>query len=274
MLCRPTWPLRKVTYRVTFGKLTVNLSEMAPLRLAALLLAAPTLAMYDVLLPTTRAGPPSTCAHGCALWSDLAGDGNTRSQADVDAKWRNGSAPAGSARLCAMPANDPTPDCDGWCYCRESHNDDWGCCTMPAAALSVPEQINLQYVSDTARVAAFVTLDNYAPAAPVAQLATSAAALPTSANVSGTTNYWTQGGSTRQYSFHFVPLTMLLPATTYFYRVTSGVTWSAVYSFATRDPSKELVLALAGDIGVYPYNNYELLRDREGSGIAFFLHMG
>ncbi len=92
--------------------------------------------------------------------------------------------------------------------------------------------------------------------------------------MSGTTNYWTQGGSTRQYSFHFVPLTKLLPATTYFYRVTSGVTWSAVYSFTTRDPSKELVLALAGDIGVYPYNNYDLLRDREGSDIAFFLHMG
>jgi len=239
---------------------------------AAALSAAPILAFYDVILPASRAGPPATCAHGCALWSNLAGDGNTRSQSDVDAKWSNGSSPA--VRLCAMPANDPTADCDGWCYCRESNDESWGCCTMPAAALSVPEQINLQYVSDTARVAAFVTLDNYAPAAPVAQLATSAAALPTSANVSGLTNFWTQGGSSRQYSFHFVPFTQLQPATTYYYRVTSGVTWSAVYNFTTRDPQKELVFALAGDIGVYPYNNYELLRDREGSGIAFFLHMG
>eukprot|EP00966_Prymnesium_polylepis_P142412 3288266-Prymnesium_polylepis.1 len=46
--------------------------------------------MYDVVEPLRVA--PSTCSHGCAMWSDLASDGNTRDQAAVSAKWTTGTA--------------------------------------------------------------------------------------------------------------------------------------------------------------------------------------
>ena len=123
----------------------------------------------------------------------------------------------------------------------------------------------------------FVTVDGHAAAAPLAQLATSAS-LAGALNVSGVTNFWTQVGSERAYSFHFVPFTGLAPATTYFYRATSGAAgaqWSAVYSFTTRDPGAPLRFAIFGDMGVYPVNNMELLANASEQGaISFVVHMG
>lgn len=222
--------------------------ELSATILVAALAAPRVSAMFDVIISAGRASPPSSCAKGCALWSDLAGDGNTRNQADVNAKFFNGSAP--SVRLCAMPANDPTPDCDGWCYCRESGDPSWGCCAQAPASQSVPEQINLQFVNDTAVAIAFATFDEYAKSSPSAQVSTDPK-LAGAVIVAGVTNYWTQDGSTRAYSFHFALAAGLAPATTYYYRVSSGATgavWSDIFSFTTRDPTQELVFTMAGTL--------------------------
>lgn len=235
-------------------------------------LAPPALAMYDVILDATRSRPPAECPKGCAAWADLARDGNTRSQAAVNAKFRQGVPPATAGRACAMPAYDPGESGPGWCYCRSSGDDSWGYCMDPVG--SVPEQINLQLVSDTSVTVAFVTVDSYAASSPVLQLSTSPS-LASPLNVSGVTNFWTQVGSSRQYSFHFVLLTDLAPATAYYYRVTSGAAgalWSPVYPFSTRDPSKELTFAIFGDMGSYPVNNMDTLAN--DTEISFIVHMG
>ena len=56
------------------------------------------------------------CPLGCALWSDMAGDGCTRSQSAVNSKFASGVPP--TSRCCAQPANDPAER--PWCYCRGS----------------------------------------------------------------------------------------------------------------------------------------------------------
>ena len=248
----------------------------AAMRAAVLLLGAwPALAMYDVFLAPERARAPAECPSGCARWADLAADGNTRDQADVNAKFRHLAPPPEAGRACAMPAYDPGESGPGWCYCRNTGapNSEWGYCLDPLG--SVPEQINLQFVDSDAGLVtvAFVTVDGHAPAAAVAQLGTSPT-LAGAANVSGVTNFWTQAGSSRQYSFHFVPLSGLLPATTYFYRVASGAAgalWSATLSFTTRSKAEPLVFGIFGDMGVYPVNNMDVLRN---SSLDFVVHMG
>ena len=52
--------------------------------------------MFDNLLPDFVA--PAACKSGCASWADLKKDGNSRKQADVDAKWAAGKAPAATLR--------------------------------------------------------------------------------------------------------------------------------------------------------------------------------
>jgi hypothetical protein len=232
--------------------------------------------MLDVILDSTRALPPKECPHGCALWANLSVDGNTRDQDSVNKKFRYLSPPSNAGRSCAMPAYDPGESGPGWCYCRATGNSDWGYCLDPPG--SVPEQLNLQWVDDSGKVTlSFVTIDNYAPSSPLAQLSTSPT-LASSVNVSGVTNLWTQVGSERQYSFHFIPFSGLTPATTYYYRVTSGASgaiWSKTYSFTTRDPKVPLVFAIAGDVGVYPVNHFDLVANASQSGeIAFVCHMG
>ena len=247
------------------------------LRSAAIaLLSAPSLAMLDVVMAPGRARAPAECAHGCALWANLSSDGNTRDQAAVNAKFRYLAPPADAGRACAMPAYDPGESGPGWCYCKQG-GDSWGYCLDPVG--SVPEQINLQYVDGDAGAVtlAFVTVDGHAPSAPLVELST-APSLAGAANVSGVTNFWTQVGSERQYSFHFVPFTGLAPATTYYYRASSGASgaaWSAVYSFTTRDPSAPLRFAMFGDMGVYPVNNMDLLANASAAGdISFVVHFG
>lgn len=246
------------------------------LRISLPLFAAwPALAMYDVFLAPERARAPVECPLGCARWADLAGDGNARDQSAVNAKFRHLAPPPEAGRACAMPAYDPGESGPGWCYCKHAGapiEEDWGYCLDPLG--SVPEQINLQFVDGDGRVTvAFVTVDAHAPAAAVAQVGTSPS-LAGAANVSGATNFWTQVGSTREYSFHFVPLSGLLPATTYYYRVTSGAAgalWSATLSFTTRDVSKPLILGIFGDMGVYKVNNMDVLRN---SSLDLIVHMG
>lgn len=237
-----------------------------------LLLPANVRGMYDVLLDSSRALPPAECPHGCALWANLSADGNTRDQTTVNDKFRFLAPPPSAGRSCAMPAYDPGELGLGWCYCRASLDSSWGNC-LPLRG-SVPEQLNLQWVADDAYSLGFVTFDGYAPSAPTVLLATS----PDLANgrvISGVTNYWAQEGSTRQYSFHFVPLTGLLPATTYFYAASSGAQGgvrSAVYSFTTRDPAAPLKFGIFGDMGVFPVNNMDVLHN--DSSISLVVHMG
>ena len=92
------------------------------------LMIAASSAMYDWLAGAGRARPPAECPHGCALWRNLTADGNTRDQADVNAKFRYGAPPEASNRSCAMPAYDPGEAGPGWCYCRASGDSSWGYC--------------------------------------------------------------------------------------------------------------------------------------------------
>lgn len=69
---------------------------------------------------------PQKCSKGCARWANLREDGNTRNQAEVNAKWAGGSPPDGVGNMCAMPANDQA---DGpWCYCAGTDDGSWGYC--------------------------------------------------------------------------------------------------------------------------------------------------
>jgi len=254
---------------------------MARCALAAALAAAllpSARANVDVVLAPERAAPPAACAHGCAMWSDLAADGNTRDQAAVNDKFRYGVAPA--ARACASPAYDPGESGPGWCYCRNSNDASWDYCRDPPG--SVPQQINLQFVDDAGRTTiSFVTVDGHAAGGPpVARVGTVRGGAG-AANVTGVTNFWTQVGSQREYSFHFVPLAGLAPGTTYYYRVASGApgaTWSAEYAYTTRDPSSPLRIAIAGDVGPYPVNHFDLLANAsvatDATHIDLVLHMG
>lgn len=72
--------------------------------------------------------PPQQCQNGCARWDNLAADGNTRSQSEVNAKWTGGSPPQGAGNMCAQPANDSS---DGpWCYCKGTNDSSWGYCQI------------------------------------------------------------------------------------------------------------------------------------------------
>jgi hypothetical protein len=78
---------------------------------------------------------PAKCTQGCARWANLAADGNTRNQQEVNQKWRGGSPPAAAGNMCAQPANDP--DTAPWCYCAGLNDGSWGVCT-PSPTPSPP----------------------------------------------------------------------------------------------------------------------------------------
>jgi hypothetical protein len=190
----------------------------------------------------------------------------------VNDKVRFLAPPPSAGRSCAMPAYDPGELGLGWCYCRAAHDSSWGNCLPPAG--SVPEQLNLQWVADDTYTLSFVTFDSYAPSSPTVLLATSPD-LANARTLAGVTNYWAQVGSARQYSFHFVPLTGLQPATKYFYAASSGAQGgarSAVHSFVTRDDTAPLKFAIFGDMGVFPVNNMDVLAN--DSSISLVVHMG
>ena len=175
--------------------------------------------MYDRVLPLFL--PPSSCANGCAAWSDLAADGSAVPQANADAMWAGGKAPEGAGRSCAMPSNDPGLY-NGWCFCKDSHDASWDNCTSP---LTIPTQINLQMAGPTAVVASFVTFEDMAAQyTPEVQYSTDASFPAATAQLAtGLCHHFTQAGAVNKtYAMHFVKLEGLAERTEYFYRVRSS----------------------------------------------------
>ena len=136
--------------------------------------------MYDVVLPKYR----STCASGCLPWAQAAAlsPGLHLTQPAIDAMFINGSAGASAAgNSCAMPgaqSGSHLRDCGLHCYgdlwqfeyIASSYAGPWCFCKDPVAnvtntsqycvpAVSVPEQINLQYAAPGVVVVAFVTYE-------------------------------------------------------------------------------------------------------------------
>jgi hypothetical protein len=225
--------------------------------------------MYDVTFPNMVA--PAVCKDGCALWSDLASDGNNRKQADVDKKWSTGKAPDDAGRNCAMPANDP--DSTYWCYCKNGNLfTSYGYCTSPTTP--VVEQLNLQYGAGSLVVAGFVTFGEAEDAAaPQAQFSTSESGPWESAT--GITNVY-DAPYDKTYNFHFVKMTGLKPGETYYYKVKSGGSeWSEVHSFTQVKEEGPTRAAIFGDMGVYKYNNMQNMADDVAAGrIEGIIHMG
>lgn len=79
----------------------------------------------EMLCSNAPVSSKAQCQNGCATWSNLAGDGNTRSQAAVNAKFASGDAP--DSRCCANPVNDETTH--GWCYCKDAGDSSWMSCS-------------------------------------------------------------------------------------------------------------------------------------------------
>jgi hypothetical protein len=71
-----------------------------------------------------------------------------------------------------------------------------------------------------------------------------------------------------RYYMHFVELAELQEDTQYFYRVRSANSaWSSVFSFRTLSSTRPPVMAVFGDMGVYPWNNMaNLLQVFDGRG--------
>jgi hypothetical protein len=96
--------------------------------------------------PQLRPGltPPEKCPNGCARWDNLAADGNTRNQQEVNTKWSLGRAPLNAGNQCAQPSNDPSSS--PWCYCAGTNDDSWGYCQNKDAASAtcraVPNKLN------------------------------------------------------------------------------------------------------------------------------------
>jgi len=212
------------------------------------------------------------------MWSDLASDGNTRSQSDTNAKWKNGSPPADAGRNCAMPTNDVGETY--WCFCRDSHNADWGYCMEPATP-GTPVQLNVQVVAPTVAIAAWVTFESAgAEPHPTARLS-KFADMRNAQALSGVTRTYTESGSKhRMYSMHFVRLTGLAPRTKYYYDVNSGTgapsspvhDFVSLYHGSDGGPTK---FAIFGDMGVYTYNNMDNLEtDTAVGNIDFLIHLG
>ena len=232
--------------------------------------------MYNRILPDFVA--PATCTKGCAMWSDLAGDGNTRAQAGCDAKWAGGKAPADAARNCAMPSNDPGTY-TGWCYCKDSGDSSWDYCTSPQAT---PTQINLQMAGPTAVVVSFVTFEDMsATYVPEVQFSTDAS-FPASGNATkvaaGLCHHFAQAGSPgKHYAMHFVELHGLGERRRYFYRVRSSAAagWTAGGAFTSLYSAGPTKYAVFGDMGLYSYNNMGgLQQDMAGDDIDFLVHLG
>lgn len=239
---------------------------------AGFLVATTNANMYDVVMPHRK--PPSKCTYGCALWSDLASDGCTRKQADVDKKWSKGKAPVDAGRNCAMPSNDPGQYGD-WCYCKNSNNEDWDYCLSPDD--STPEQINLQMVDPTMVTVNFVTFTPPTTAAvPTGQVG-SDPSLKSAMTVEGVTHKYVEtGGLHREYYMHFVRFGNLTERTRFYYRVAGpNGAWSDVLSFTSLYSSGLTKFAVFGDMGVYSYNNMGNMFDDMQSGlIDAIVHLG
>lgn len=246
--------------------------------------------MYDVI--ESAMSPPSLCTNGCAKWSDLASDYNSANQSYVNSLWISSDAQSLAGSSCSMPANfNGAPGLVGpngpvesdfdfsfgpQCYCRGSSanpTSSSGYCLDPL--VPTPQQVNLQFGMDENEfTVAFVTADNGLPLSkpPMAEFCQG-----TCVNVTGFTNLFAETQNTqRVLSFHFVTLpSPLQSATTYTYRVIGGTensVWSKVFTFTTRASGGSTKFALAGDLGIYPYNCFQNLLD--DSSTSFFVHLG
>ena len=234
--------------------------------------------MYDAVFPNHVAA--GKCAkNGCAKWSDLAGDGNTRSQRAVNAKWALGRAPDDAGRNCAMPSNDP--DMTYWCYCKGSGDASWDYCASPAAP--VPEQINIQHTgTHSIAVVSFVTFSEPSlsqGSAPQVRWGSTNSSLDESAQ--GVTRVYIESGNQhRTYYLHFCKITGLRPRSNVYYQVRSaGSDWSNVMSFRTLyygvGDGGVTKIGIFGDMGVYKYNNMaNLERDAKAGDIDAVIHLG
>ncbi len=87
---------------------------------------------------------PQKCPNGCARWDNLAADGNTRNQGDVNSKWSQGQPPQNAGNMCAQPTNDSSEG--PWCYCAGTNDDSWGYCQNKDAAAeickAIPNKLN------------------------------------------------------------------------------------------------------------------------------------
>ncbi len=87
---------------------------------------------------------PQSCPKGCARWDNLAADGNTKNQNDVNAMWSQGSPPEGAGNSCAQPANNQGQG--PWCYCAGTNDDSMGLCQdrnlAASACKAVPNGLN------------------------------------------------------------------------------------------------------------------------------------
>jgi len=221
--------------------------------------------MYDHV-DTIRA-PPAECPQGCAMWSDLASDGNTRDQSDVDAKWLQGVAPKTAQRNCAGPSNDPG-SYGSWCYCAKTHDASWGYCVPNQG---VPEQINLQVANGDTVVVSFVTFEDTAPENPPFVVLDGK-------RVEGVTHEHKTPAGTRTLYMHFVRLSGLEPRKKYPYTVSSGgktAHLSETQEFRAPYSSGETRLNIFGDMGVYQWTNMgNLLQDCEDGTADAVIHMG
>jgi hypothetical protein len=89
---------------------------------------------------------PTKCTRGCARWANLAADGNTRNQGEVNQKWRGGSdaswgycPPAPAPAPAPAPTPTPSPNIDP-AICHSTPNkiksitDQISSCTTSAEA--------------------------------------------------------------------------------------------------------------------------------------------
>jgi len=260
---------------------------------------------YNVLYPHYIA--PAECAHGCAKWADVAGDGVKLNQSKVAALFANGTVPADAGASCLWPGmavshhegrrrladgkpkGKPTESSIPYCLCQSAPGsltppaNETGQCTPP---MSTPEQINLQYASADIVVAAFVTYEKGELSAPP-QAMFGEEGKPTSVKqIKGISHYYSKTSLdpssnttiTRHYTMSFVKFDGLKPGQRYSYKVKSGAAaaaWSATFTFRSARAAPATRLGIYGDMGVSPYNNMQnLLTDCQAGKIDVVAHMG
>ena len=243
-------------------------------RCLALALAGSAALAYqlDTVIPVPMRAP-AECAHGCAVWSDLAGSHSDASQAAVDALWASRAAQASAGAACAIPAQWGAP-MGALCYCAGlpgAPTAVWGVCSEPD--VPTPQQINLQYGASGAELqVAWVTADRGAALvrAPLVELCSGGACV----NVSGSATRAPEPQlPSRVLTFAFVPLpaAATAPGARFTYRALPGTAvaaWSRVFEVALPAAGAPQTLAVFGDQGLYPYSSVgNLIDDAEIQGV-------
>jgi hypothetical protein len=297
------------------------IAQLASCNAMASLLAAlvPGLALanvYDVVLPKYR--PSCECLPWATAASSL-NQGLNLTQAAIDAMFINAAGAAAAGSSCAMPgamSGTHSKDCGLHCFpevwqfdfVTSSYAGSWCFCKDPVAnvtntsqycvpAVSVPEQINLQYAAPGVVVVAFVTYEEVPTEAPPQAVITAKKGGGAPKTVTGVSHLYsppgrnvTGGGSATPanpvdfdlpYNMHYVKF-VVEPGQSYSYKVKGGAAaaaWSDKFVF--RAPSNSqgtgavTRLATYGDMGHSHYNNMQNLKDDAAAGlIDIVIHMG